>query len=236
MTTTIGFPIPTTSRGCNWTSVKDSHLFKLMLPNFFATYTPEYNYKFYIGIDDDDPLYSQPEQQELIKKVFSRYPNMTVSIVSMSGIPKGHLTKMWNRLLKMAYEEGCDYFYICGDDIIVETPGWMKKAVEILKEHNNIGITGPMSCNGNTNIITQTFISRLHWKLFGCAFPEEIKNWYCDDWINLIYRPEYVYLMPEYKSYNLGGKERYDIVRGQGILNYLVKRDRATLENYLKVL
>ncbi len=43
----------------------------------------------------------------------------------MKNIKKGHLTAMWNRLFKKAYQEGCDYFYQCGDDIQFLDKGWV---------------------------------------------------------------------------------------------------------------
>ena len=54
-----------------------------------------------------------------------------------------------------------------------------------LEENNNIGLTGPI--NNNSSILTQAFVSRRHMLIFGWFFPEEIKNWYCDDWYNIIY-------------------------------------------------
>ena len=31
---------------------------------------------------------------------------------------------MWNILFKKAYNDNCDYFYQCGDDILFKTKGW----------------------------------------------------------------------------------------------------------------
>ncbi len=64
---TIAFPIPTTSHGQQWKSVVQSHLVKTFYKSFMSTFSPEYKYKFYFGIDEDDPFYSQASHREQIK-------------------------------------------------------------------------------------------------------------------------------------------------------------------------
>lgn len=231
---TVAFTIPTTSYGQNWKKVPQIHLIKTFFKSFMATFSPEYKYKFYFGIDEDDPFYSQSIHQEQIKAYTSFLSQVHAEFIVMKDIPKGHLTRMWNLLCKKAYDDGCDYFYFCGDDIEFMKHGWIKKAVELLEEHNNLGFTGPTNHNGNLSIITQTFVSRKHFDIFGYAYPDEIKNWYCDDWINLIYSPQYVYRMDEYHCYNRGGKERYAIVEARDICHRLANEDRMKIEVYLQ--
>ena len=48
-----------------------------------------------------------------------------LKFITSSGIEKGWVTKMWNRAFKMAYDDGCDYFYQCGDDMQFKTKGWI---------------------------------------------------------------------------------------------------------------
>ena len=55
-----------------------------------------------------------------------------------------------------------------------------------MKEQDNIGICGPINLPNKT-ILTQTFVSRKHYEIFKFYFPNEIKNWFCDDWINFVY-------------------------------------------------
>ena len=65
----------------------------------------------------------------------------------MEGIKKGHLTVMWNRLFEQAHEEKCDYFFQCGDDINFQTKDWVKDCVLTLKNHDDVGLTGPVNNN-----------------------------------------------------------------------------------------
>ena len=60
-------------------------------------------------------------------------------------------------------------------------------------------------------LLTQTFVSRKHMEIFGWYFPEEIINWYCDNWINAVYKPDHYFPLVEYHCGNEGGKERYFI-------------------------
>jgi hypothetical protein len=48
-------------------------------------------------------------------------------------------------------------------------------------------------------------------EIFGWYFPEEIKNWCCDDWYNMVYYPNYLYPLQNHYAENKGGPPRYDI-------------------------
>ena len=86
------------------------------------------------------------------------------------------MTEIWNRLFKIAYEEGNDYFYQCGDDIYFNSKynkrqlKWLDICIDKLKKNNNIGVTSPI-CWPNNKILTQTLVSRKHMEIFGFYFP-----------------------------------------------------------------
>ena len=49
-------------------------------------------------------------------------------------------------------------------------------------------------------------------ELFGYYFPPEIINWFCDDWINEVYRGiNHFYPLQKHLCINIGGQPRYDI-------------------------
>ena len=77
-----------------------------------------------------------------------------------------------------------------------------------MKKQKNIGICGPIN-PPNYRILTQTFVSRKHYEIFKCYFPVQIKNWWCDDWINYVYYPDYVYKLKDLTAANKGGEPRY---------------------------
>ena len=206
----IALLIPSTSRGRDWSSVKETYLFNYTMKTFGITYDKEHEYCFYIGIDRGDPIYDKKEVMQYLEKMTSVIKNTRIVFIYMDGITKGHLTVMWNRLFKTAYDDGYDYFFQCGDDISFETSGWVNDCITTLRNSNEVGMAGPL--NNNARILTQSFVSRKHMDLFGQYFPEEIINWCCDDWINEVYQNlDAFYPLRNHACINMGGQPRYDI-------------------------
>ena len=206
----IGCIIPATSKGRDWTKIEESYLYQNTLKSFVLTYDKEHEYVFYIGIDKNDPVYDTNYNKEKLRKFCSVMKNMKIEFIYMDGITKGHLTVMWNRLFEKAYNDGCDYFFQCGDDIEFKTKKWVNDCIATLQKSGDIGLVGPI--NNNPRILTQSFVSRKHMELFGYYFPPEIINWFCDDWINDVYKGIHkFYPLNAHLCINIGGKPRYDI-------------------------
>jgi hypothetical protein len=206
----VALLIPSTSRGRDWSSVKDTYLYNYTIKTFGITYDKEHEYAFYIGIDKDDPIYDRKDVQQYLEKFVGVIKNTRIEFVYMDGITKGHLTVMWNRLFDKAYFDGNDYFFQCGDDISFESSGWVNSCIVELEKTRGVGMAGPL--NNNALILTQSFVSRHHMYLFGKYFPEEIINWCCDDWINDVYkRIGMYYPLQNHFCLNLGGEPRYNI-------------------------
>ena len=192
----IAFLIPSTSKNRDFKTLSDSYLFKFSQPSISSTCST-HEYKIFLGIDGDDELYNQ-----------NTGALSAFDVTTFDCSYKGHLTRIWNVLFKKAYEQGYDYFVQCGDDIEFHK-GWIHQCLAVLKEYNDVGVVGPRDTN-NPKLLTQTMVSKKHMEVFGYYFPEEIKNWYCDDWINEVYR----YCNRNFMCgtcENKGGKERYDI-------------------------
>lgn len=215
----IGILVPATSRGRDWKNIKDTYLYNIFLKSFFTTYSKEHSYTIYLIIDPDDPVFDTEESKSYINKFLSLMQNTSLKILYSTNINKGHVTEMWNKCFHTAYNDGCDYFYQCGDDVQFLTKNWVNIAIKLLKKHNDIGVTGPLD-GGRINctkfILTQTFVSRKHMEIIKNYFPPEIINWFCDDWITYLYYPKYLYKMNGYYIQNIGGKPRYDVVGEQG--------------------
>lgn len=209
-TSKIGILIPSTSKGREWPSYKETYLFVHTLKSFFTTYNPEHQYVFYIGIDKDDRIYDKEETITQLRNFVSIMKNSTIEFIYMDGIPKGHLTVMWNRLFEKAYNDNCNYFFQCGDDIVFKTKGWINDCIKVLQSNNDVGLVGPI--NNNPRILTQSFVSRKHMELFDYYFPPEIVNWFCDDWINEVYKGiRHFFPLRNHNCINVGGNPRYDI-------------------------
>jgi hypothetical protein len=204
----IGLIIPCTSKNREWSFMKETYFYNLTFKTFLSTYSPEHEYVFYVGIDHTDHLFNNLAEQAEIQKFTRVFKNITIKFIVLH-VKKGHLTKMWNQLFTCAYDEGCEYFYQCGDDIEFTTKGWVNDSINELQKNNNIGITGPV--NNNHFILTQAFVSRTHMQIFGYFFPENIINWGCDDWYNHVYKPDYFYPLKQHYCSNMGGKPRYNV-------------------------
>jgi hypothetical protein len=206
----IGILIPSTSNGRDWKTCKETYLYTITLKSFLLTYDNEHSYTFYIGIDRNDKVLDTQEFKNEVNRLVTIFKNIRVEYLYMDGIVKGHLTVMWNRLFKKALDNQCDYFFQCGDDIEFKTKGWVNDCIQKLQANNNIGLTGPI--NNNPRILTQSFVSRKHYTLFGYYFPEEIINWCCDDWINDVYNEINAFFpLHQHLCVNIGGDPRYVI-------------------------
>ena len=120
----VAILIPSTTKDRDWKNIKETDLYK-HLKSFLLTYDAEHIYTYYIGIDDNDAIYSKQAERDKLLRFISVMKNVSLQFISMKGITKGHLTVMWNRLFKKAFDEGCHYFYQCGDDIQFLNKGWV---------------------------------------------------------------------------------------------------------------
>ena len=205
----IALMVPCTSNmHPDWVTMKDTFLFKYTLKTFLTTCDKEHQYVLYIGYDNDDRIFSKLEEQKTITLFQKAFNFLKVDFIVMNA-DKGYVTKMWNQLFKQAYNDGCDYFYQCGDDISFETKGWVNDCIKMLVWNENVGIAGPM--NNNHVTLTQGFVSRVHMKIFGEFFPETIINGGGDDWYNVVYQPYFLYILSHHYYSNEGGRTRYVI-------------------------
>ena len=117
----IAILIPSTSKNRSWRTYQESYLFKNTIKTFLITYNKEHNYKFFIGVDRNDPVYDNKEIQSQILRFIDIMQNIELEFIYMDDIPKGHLTRMWNILYDRALDENYDYFFQCGDDIEFNT-------------------------------------------------------------------------------------------------------------------
>jgi hypothetical protein len=228
----IGLLIPCTSRNRNWVSIKESYLFNYYLQSFVATRSEGHIYTLYIGYDKDDRIFSKKGEQDYSRIIEKIYGDIKVKYVEMNEKP-GHLTAIWNRLFRQAYDEGCDYFYQCGDDISFKTKNWVNDCIQTLKQNKNVGLTGPI--NNNPRILTQAFVSREHMHIFGEFFPESIINWCCDDWYNYVYAPDLFFPLRNHYCSNEGGEPRYVINSDDNFANDALRKVEALRESTMQL-
>lgn len=225
----IGILITSTSNGRDWKSGEETYLYS-MLKSLYDTLDKEHEYYLYIGIDRDDKVLDKSSYMDLIR---ARTPYQTLFIY-MDNIAKGHLTVMWNKLFSRAYADGCNYFYQCGDDIVISKGGWVNACIRTLVANKDIGVTGP---NDGFPFLTQNFVSRKHYNIWGFFFPADIINWYCDNWIADVYRSIQSYIPLKSHTLKNNGGTRYspddNIVKYREILRRDIEYLTDTFSLYM---
>lgn len=222
----IAFLVPCTSRHRpGWNDIFDSYLYRYSM-QYAKDTIEDHMYKkitWYIGIDKDDRIYNEKELKRLDEKI---------KIISMKSV-QGDVVGFWNELYKEAYDDGYDYFYQMGDDIIFKTPGWLSASIDILLEHNNIGVSGP--CSARTILeLTQALTHRTHYDIFGYFCHPAIKNIGEDEWTNYVYMPNHFYSLRNYTFDNVSNGPRYQMELNYSMIKFRVVVGRKILKNWIK--
>lgn len=233
----IALLVPVCSRNQNYQTIEDIPFFKYLLPSFLKTYNPslDYNYTFYIGVDDSDDFYIRN---------YDKFITMMKSLIKDKNILYHYFAikdcehkpaQVWNKLFEYASTLN-DYFYQIGDDIIMIDP-WVDRFIEILSARENVGVVGP--CNlinfnqrmgaGKPAVIENAFVSKKHYLTFGTFFNREIENWYCDDWITEVYKPNYSTHCVDIKVENKIVDNRYNIKPIGDKIRGLIEKDKKLI-------
>ncbi len=209
----IGIIIPTTSNKRDFKVAQDIDFFKILMPGFLKNCSDKYNYTFYLGIDHDDAFFLKEQENILshFNKITKGKSNYKLRLEKMYNL-KGKVGAIWSNLAQTAVDENAEYLYQLGDDIKFLTPGWEDAFIQKLKTVNNIGVTGPIDIN-NKKLLTQSFVHKTHLKIFGTYYPDKIENWYIDDWISDVYKPNRYFMIKTIRVKNSGGPPRYNIVK-----------------------
>lgn len=196
MTNKIALLIPSTTRNIKHPTqfnINRLPFLKTFLPTFLKSInknTKNFRYIIYFGYDTHDAIYDNPIKFHLFKEqVMKRLTGYSVEIVYVRfELPIISLVDLWNQLFKRAYLEGNDYFYQLGDDIRFGPERWSSRFVRQLKKQKDIGVVGPHDTRHRFGtLLTQTFVSRKHYQIFGYYFPSTFLNVCCDDWITKVY-------------------------------------------------
>lgn len=219
------FCIPTTSRGLDIKDITESPLFQVVLRTLKIDSLGHHlkDVQFYIGYDFDDPIFNNQEQRDKLK-------DYNISWLSVN-VEKGHVTEIWNRLGRKAIEDGFEYLYILGDDILFENKPFLDKWIMKLKKQNNLGWVAGFS--GNNRIPTQFFIHKTHYDIFNYIYHPMIKNWWCDDFMNELYPQKYRQWDKDTQHLNVGGEPRYEIKDAQKLYKMLIQREKKKYYSYV---
>lgn len=234
----IGLLIPTTSRNQVILNPLEMTLFKLLIPTMLASLTKdekiEHSITIFLGLDDNDVVFNDINFINNINIEFKNLTNGTnIELILIVCSDCNHNpVKVWNILHKVAFDNGCDYFYQLGDDIQFLTSGWITRFIDVLPQYK-IGIVGGFDINIHRpdNLITQSFVNRNHMKIFGYYYPNVFTNWYSDNWIQNVYG-ENTKLLDDVKIKNAGGPPKYKIDNKEKILMDEIVSGQEKIEKY----
>ncbi len=185
---TIGLLITLCSRNQNYLTLGHADIFKWLLPSLFETWElDKFNYKLFIGFDDDDKFYL--EHSENLTKRLKKISTFTL----LTGC-QGNPCKAWNILLTKNINNA-DYFFQVGSDIKLISKGWSSYFVNILTKNNNVGMCGGVDkgywyqrlLQNESGIIENGFFHKTHYEIFKTLFNEKFKTWFSDDYITRVY-------------------------------------------------
>lgn len=228
----IAILVPVCSRNQKYNDISTTPFYKKFLPNFVNTIEDSlYEYKIYLGIDDDDTFYINH-----ISK-FLQEPRIRIIILNHC---QHNPVRAWNILFHQAITDNYEYFFQIGDDVSLFTKGWTTAFINTLKKQCNIGTIAPcepMNYHGriqeNKPIVNENnFVHRTHFQIFGFFFFPEIINWHCDDWITFVYG-DYAKMLTEFLVDNSIKGNRYQIIPCQKIEEY-VNIGKKIFQNYFE--
>ena len=237
----IAILIPCTSNKRNYTSYCKTDLYDKFIKSFLSTYEHKYNYKLFIGIDEDDKFYQDKGVQDNFNRFMSVMKNVDIQFYSFDTSFKGDVGKIWTNLYKYAIDENYDYFLQVGDDVVLLHQLWVTECIEELQKTFNIGVVGLTDYgrkryNPNDTLITQAFVSRSHYKIFGFLFPPELKSWYIDNYIGDIYEIENLKSIVPQGIENTGGEPRYDIPKDcKEMYDIAMYKYRNKIKDFFKI-
>ena len=85
-----------------------------------------------------------------------------------------------------------EYYYRINDDTEMKTKNWTEQFIDALGNFDppNVGVVGPTHTGGNTRILTYDSVHYTHIEIHGFYYPRRFPNWYADNWITEIYKPD----------------------------------------------
>ena len=87
----------------------------------------------------------------------------------------------------------------------------------------------PINDAGKPAVIENAFVSQKHYLIFGTFFNQEIDNWYCDDWITEVYKPNYSTHCVDIRVENKIVDNRYNIKPIGDKIRELIENDKKLL-------
>lgn len=216
------FLIPSTSHARPWTDITQTYLHTHACTSLRAL---DGGATVYVGYDNNDRIYTSSEARATLQEL---HPHLAFRWTAFSP-DKGNVVRIWNALAEQALRDGKAYLMVGGDDIVYpQDAAWLHTLRDSLRAHHNVGWASGFS--GNDRIATQFLVHKTHVQLLTWVFPPQIRNWYCDDFLNEVYPEKYRAWHKDVQMPNAGGAERYcPNVEHRTLCDQLVVQHRSPL-------
>eukprot|EP00180_Rhodochaete_pulchella_P003774 Plantae.Rhodophyta-Rhodochaete_pulchella.ctg67898.p1 GENE.Plantae.Rhodophyta-Rhodochaete_pulchella.ctg67898~~Plantae.Rhodophyta-Rhodochaete_pulchella.ctg67898.p1 ORF type:complete len:355 (-),score=52.22 Plantae.Rhodophyta-Rhodochaete_pulchella.ctg67898:387-1451(-) len=190
---------PILTRAGNWTEDNlEEHIgYKAFLKSFAKSIDTakdkDIRFWVYYGYDVTDEVFGKHRLREaFMKKARHVVEGLDVEfrLYPLYGL-HGRITAIWNMMAKDAYHEGCDYFFMSNDDMLIFTPGWARMVVtafERRKTCKNFGIVRFVDEWASWAKFTFHVSTRMHMEIFnGVYYPVPYMTTHNDYWIHHTY-------------------------------------------------
>ncbi|CDO74187.1 Glycosyltransferase Family 2 protein [Trametes cinnabarina] len=184
-----------------------------------------YAVRVYLAIDNDDDFLWQVDGGDLATPILRDQGFRDITTLRCDR-PRGHVCALWRDCARRAYEDGCDYYILMGDDVVLEEPDWMSSMHQTFArlaatEHVPHGI-GCVAFTDTSFPGMPTFpaVHRTHMDIFGGdVIPDCFTNQDGDPFLFQLYRRWGCSKMIHSRVRNeLGGSEaaRYEKIPAAG--------------------
>ncbi|KAI3644649.1 hypothetical protein MP228_010813 [Amoeboaphelidium protococcarum] len=245
----IGMPTLSVSTLVDFKEVAPIRVF---MPSFLKSVTVEewklFEYWVYIGYDEGDKYFDDEGirgqiDDHLLSMVADYAKDKSLTIGEDVSIKfnfirfpysKGWVTYIWNGLFVSAINDGAHYYYQVNDDLELVSAEWSIKFTNALKKMDGFGVAGPWDTLHNGNLLTQAFVSRVHYYIFGKFYPLDIKDWHSDNWITDVYDAKQKFVIQDVKANNKNDKgTRYDVCASVPKYKQLLQNGKNIIKDWL---
>ncbi|KZT12678.1 glycosyltransferase family 2 protein [Laetiporus sulphureus 93-53] len=155
-----------------------------------------YHLRIYLAIDHDD-VFLLGDRPGGVNRAESMLRTEGISQIDtlICDHPRGHVCALWRDCAQRAWEDGCEYFTLMGDDVTVQDPNWMSAIVDVFadiaaQEHVPDGF-GCVAFTDTSFPGMPTFpvLNRIHMDIFGGqVIPAVFINQDGDPFLYQLYR------------------------------------------------
>ncbi|KIK72372.1 glycosyltransferase family 2 protein, partial [Paxillus rubicundulus Ve08.2h10] len=205
----------------------------------------QFSVSIYLAIDEDDHFLRKNDEKSGMNIAEAVLVSQNISDVTVEVCkhPSGHVCAIWRQIAKRAWMDGCDYFVLMGDDVVLEDEGWMRDAhAEFAQLAERVDGPHGLGCVAFTDTTfpgmpTFPILHRTHLNIFnGNVIPEVFINQDGDPFLYQLYRRWACSTMFSARITNgIGGSQpaRYHQQHAQGWTFSTLDEATATTEEWI---